>query len=103
MSARRDSRSGSELARGGVVPAVEHLVGILADRHRMKYRWSIGEERHGDSRIPAEQRSTRDRVRPEALSHLIEGGIEVARAAERKHELDRMLVVEVGERDPDQG
>ena len=57
-----------------------------------------------DALVAAEQHGAGDRRRPEAVAHVVERGVERlgAPAVERQRELDRAVVVEVGERDADE-
>ena len=65
---------------------------------------SVGEHRHRQARVAAEQHGPGDRGRAEPVADVVERGVEGAAASpvERQRELDGAVVVEVADRDADQ-
>ena len=64
----------------------------------------VRKQRNGDARVAPEQHGAGDRGRPEPITDVVERDVERAATLpiERQRELDRAVVVEVAQREPDE-
>ena len=64
---------------------------------------SVGQQRDRQALIAAEQHGAGDGSRPEPVAHAVDRRVEGAATLEGEHELDRARILEVAQRDPDEG